>query len=153
MEVPMSGSMGSLVRSGVSGVRDGADAVSHTMGDVLDDMKSRVDDLVVMVHPRKVDARWRRGGGLLLAVVVVVAGAVLIRKRMLRTSTIGAHERSSSDGSAADRRADVPAASATDQHKTTASEDAGASASAKSDKSAKSSKSAAATRSPVSSTH
>lgn len=53
----MSGSMGSLVRSGVVGVRDGADAVSHTMGDVLDDMKSLVDDLVVMAHRRKADAR------------------------------------------------------------------------------------------------
>lgn len=57
MEVPVSGSMGSLVRSGVVGVRDGADAVSHTMGDVLDDMKSLVDDLVVMAHRRKADAR------------------------------------------------------------------------------------------------
>jgi hypothetical protein len=125
MEVPMSSSMGSLVRSGVKGVRDGADAVSHTVGDVLDDMKSRVDDLVVMAHPKKVAARRRRSGGLLLVVVVVVAAGVLVRKRMGRTSTPDTRGSASSAGSAAHSRAEVPAASGDDLYATTVSENAG----------------------------
>ena len=96
----MSGSMSSMVRSRVREIRDGADAVSHTMGDVLDDIKSRVDDLVVVAHPSSADVRWRRRGGLLLVVVLVVAGAWFVRKRMLRTSTTGASRSTPSRGSA-----------------------------------------------------
>jgi hypothetical protein len=154
--------MGSMVKSVVRGVSDGADAVSHTMGDVLDDVKARVDDMVVMAHPRKAEVRWRRRGGLLLVVVVLVAGAVLVRKRKLRTSTTGAHGSATSDGSAADSRAEVRTASGNDRHDTTVSEDAGSSASAKSAKSAKLAKSAksatsgtfaAAAQSPANSKH
>jgi hypothetical protein len=126
----MSGSMGSLVTSWARRASDGADAVSHTMGDVLDDVKSRVDDLVDTAHPRKPDARWRRGGGLLLVIVVVVAGAVVFWKRMLRPSKTGAPGTAPSEGSASDNRAEVPAGSGTDQHDTTASDDAGSPGSA-----------------------
>lgn len=72
---------------------------------------------------------------------------------MLRTSTIGAHGSASSEGSAADSRPEVPAASGNEPHVTTVSEDAGSSASAKSWKSATSGKFAAAAQSPVSSKH
>lgn len=105
----MSSSIVSMVRSGVSGVRDGADAVSHALGDVLDDMKSRVEDLVDVAHPRKVVVRRRRTVGLFVT-IVVVAGAVLVRKRMSRISTISGHGSASKDGSAADSRAEMLAA-------------------------------------------
>jgi hypothetical protein len=84
MEVPMSSSMAEMLKSGVEGVREGADAVSHTMGDVLTEVRARVDDLVDVAHPRRARARGTRGGVLML-VVVAVAGFFLVRKLTARS--------------------------------------------------------------------
>lgn len=103
--------MDKMLRSGVKGVREGADVVSHTIGDVLDDVRARVDDLVEVAHPKQ-SHKARNGGGLLAIVVLAVVGYFVIRAMRSKNST-------SSNGVGApseDSRADSPAVSANHQH-------------------------------------
>lgn len=153
----MKNSMGSLISSGVQGVRDGADAVSHTMGDVFDDLMVRVDDLVDVAHPRKAAVARRRRGGLLV-IVVAIAGVVLVWKLMSRTSTAGGSGSSPSGGPATNVRAGSPGTPSNDRHQPTVNETADSStsstppATSTTAKSAKPGKSATAAEPPAYST-
>ncbi|MEP7045326.1 MAG: hypothetical protein ABI949_01535 [Ilumatobacteraceae bacterium] len=77
----MSTSLKSVVESGMSAVESGAHTLSDTLSDLVDEARSRIEDLPPLAGPRRRRTRKKWGMIAVLAVVAVLLLAMANKRR------------------------------------------------------------------------
>jgi hypothetical protein len=78
-EQNMSNSLKSVVESGAHSLQSGAHTITDTLSDLVDEARSRIEDLPPLARPRRKRARRRLGSLVLVGLLVVVILAVVKR--------------------------------------------------------------------------